>query len=382
MKVDTFIKDTFLKLTSMTCPYGLEDYVMEDVMENIAPDIKLEMDKHGNYFCKIGESKTVFTSHIDTVSRNNELVKHVFDGDIIRTDGNTILGADDKAGMTIMLWMMLHDIPGLYYFFIGEEVGCIGSGLVSKHDSLEKDYERMISFDRRGTNSIITFQSYSRSCSNEFADELCAEFNKNGLSYKKDDSGTHTDSAEFMDSIPECTNISVGYYKEHTNSEHQDIKHLIDLAKACILTKWEDLPTKRDPLVTDYKSYGSSYSGSSYGGCGTGWSNRWEDDDYDSMWRGFDDEYAKLKKNENKGTVYYDECGELVEIGNSTDYYMQKWDNENGVKFDWIIRKYADRKITADELETLKYCYFNMDDMIDEFFYNDLLSRLDGEDAE
>jgi hypothetical protein len=24
---------------------------------------------------------------------------------------------------------MKHNIPGLYYFFIGEEVGCIGSGL-------------------------------------------------------------------------------------------------------------------------------------------------------------------------------------------------------------------------------------------------------------
>ena len=39
----------------------------------------------------------------------------------------TILGADDKAGMVILLYMIEKKIPGLYYFFIGEEVGCIGS---------------------------------------------------------------------------------------------------------------------------------------------------------------------------------------------------------------------------------------------------------------
>jgi hypothetical protein len=38
--------------------------------------------------------------------------------------------------------------------------------------------------------------------------------------------------AEFTGIISECTNISVGYYKEHTHAEHQDIEHLIRLGKS------------------------------------------------------------------------------------------------------------------------------------------------------
>jgi hypothetical protein len=39
---------------------------------------------------------------------------------------------------------MKHNIPGLYYFFIGEEVGCIGSGLAANYGDF-KDYDRIIS---------------------------------------------------------------------------------------------------------------------------------------------------------------------------------------------------------------------------------------------
>jgi hypothetical protein len=67
-----------------------------------------------------------------------------------------------------------------------------------------------------------------------FGDALCDELNKSGMSYIKDDGGVYTDSAEFVDYIPECTNISVGYYSEHTVNEKQDINHLIDLCVACV----------------------------------------------------------------------------------------------------------------------------------------------------
>jgi hypothetical protein len=62
---------------------------------------------------------------------------------MISTDGTTTLGADDKAGVSVLIWMMKHNIPGLYYFFIGEE-GCIGSGLAANYGDF-KDYDRIIS---------------------------------------------------------------------------------------------------------------------------------------------------------------------------------------------------------------------------------------------
>ena len=62
-----------------------------------------------------------------------------------------------------------------------------------------------------------------------------------------DNTGILTDSAQFVNLIPECTNISVGYYREHGNDEHQDIDHLYKLCKACISIDWETLPIVRDP---------------------------------------------------------------------------------------------------------------------------------------
>lgn len=246
MKVKKFVTETFIKLTSKTCPFGFEDKFMKDIVYDILPN-GFKRDEVGNYFYNIGESKTVFASHIDTVSSVYRNVNHVINGKIISTDGTSTLGADDKAGMVIMLWMIKNKIPGLYYFFIGEESGCIGSKFASENVELFSKYDRIISFDRRGTNSVITSQYSMECCSSEFSDDLCKELNKFGMSYVKDNTGIYTDSAEFMGIIPECTNISVGYYNEHSNFEYQDIDHLINLAKACVLVDWENLSTKRDP---------------------------------------------------------------------------------------------------------------------------------------
>jgi hypothetical protein len=60
-----------------------------------------------------------------------------------------------------------------------------------------------------------------------------------------DPTGVFTDSASFMETIPECTNVSVGYFEEHTKNEHQNMTFLQKLADACLNVKWESLPTVR-----------------------------------------------------------------------------------------------------------------------------------------
>jgi hypothetical protein len=365
MTVKNFVFEIFLRLTSKTCPYGFEDELVKDVMFNILPD-DIKKDQHGNYYYKIGNSRTIFTSHIDTVSKKYISVNHILDGNIIRTDGKTTLGADDKAGMTVMLWMIRNRVPGLYYFFIGEEVGCIGSGLASKYGNFKGNYDRVVSFDRRGTDSIITFQSSGRSCSESFANDLCEELNKFGMSYKKDDSGVYTDSAEFMDIIPECTNISVGYYKEHTVNEYQDIDHLAKLAKACVNVDWENLTTKRDPLFTEYKSYRNYWRdtmGLSY-----------FDDDYDynslNKYNGKKQKRKRIRRNKSKdhqsGRVFYDNSGDLIEISNS----------KSNTKYTWIIHKYASAGLTSNDLQIVKENYLDMDIKGDIFFYEYLKEKI------
>lgn len=263
------IKEKFLQLTSRTYPHGTE----QDVFPFLCDGLKV--DEFGNLFIKIGESDVMFTSHLDTATSALTEVNHVFDGKIIKTDGKSILGADDKAGVAIMLNMIEHNIPGLYYFFLGEEVGCVGSKKVAAKQKEEKieGINKVISFDRRKTTSVITYQSGQRCASDTFGQALAGALNKadDSFEYIIDPTGILTDSVQFIKIYSECTNISVGYENEHTFSELQDIEHLTKLAEACLKVDWNGLPVERDFTKTEYKSYGSSY-GSAYG-----WDD-WDDD--------------------------------------------------------------------------------------------------------
>ena len=67
-----------------------------------------------------------------------------------------------------------------------------------------------------------------------------------------------TDSYQFIDLIPECTNISVGYFNEHTVSEVQDIEFLKLLCLTSSKINWDDLPTKRK--ILDYDMLDREYN--------------------------------------------------------------------------------------------------------------------------
>jgi hypothetical protein len=237
---------TFKSLCYQTYPFGTESQILKFI------DLPLQQDDFGNYFIKIGKSNTMFTSHFDSACKSQDKVKILTfqkeDYNFFCSDGSTILSADDKAGVTIMLYMIAHNIPGLYYFFIGEEVGGIGSGLLSKnYDKYDylKDIKKCISFDRRNYHSIITHQSLTRTCSDDFAESLCQELIKQGLHYELDNTGAFTDSANFINVINECTNVSVGYFKEHTTDEYVNITFLEQLCKACVNIDWKNLTISR-----------------------------------------------------------------------------------------------------------------------------------------
>ncbi len=392
IKVEDFVVDTFLRLTSKTCPYGFEDNFVNDIMSFIFPD-GIQKDKWGNYFLQIGKSRTIFASHLDTVSKDYIPVVHKFDGNFIKTDGGTTLGADDKAGVTVMLWMIENKIPGTYYFFIGEEVGCIGSGNAAMYGEFKGNYDRIISFDRRGTDSVITYQSSSRCCSDDFANELCKQLNKSFMSYKKDTGGVYTDSAEFTHLIPECTNISVGYYKEHTTNEHQDIQHLINLADACLKVDWENLPTKRDASVKEWNDYyyptSRNWSRKDYG-----YHDDWDNSDYGQYPKGYGDSMSDLhsnrgkkKRKRNRIKKYYDGGGQLMELTDVNETYdyneeinsdvlsIQKVVNSD-TKYDWIICKFTEQNLEYWELQIIKEQYLDMNSDYDKFFYEYLLDKI------
>lgn len=242
------LKELFLKLTEYTIPFG-----DESKLEKYLPT-GYKKDSVGNYYYEVGNSQTLFTSHLDTYSKDYEKVNHVIDEKDpykIKTDETTILGGDNKLGCSILIGMIQKGIPGTYYFFLGEEPilsgGCYGSKeALESNPEFFKKFKRTIAFDRRMYGSIVVRQMGRMCCSMDFAKKIAEEFNIRGIKWDQEGGyGYYTDTAVFMDVIPECTNISAGGFDEHYKTEWVDLNYTWEVFKAAIDMNWESLPTVR-----------------------------------------------------------------------------------------------------------------------------------------
>ncbi len=267
----------------------------------------IRSDAFGNRILKLGESSTLFSAHTDTVHYKGGKQKIIVDeiGGYIYKDDKDPLGADDATGIFIMLQLIAAKIPGLYVFHRQEEIGGLGSAWIADNTpQLFDGIDRAIAFDRKADHSVITYQSGGRCCSDRFAQALAAAI---GGEYAPDDTGMFTDTANYTSMIAECTNVSVGYYAEHTKNETQDLKTLDFLIPALLAINWESLPTDRDPSIMDPDSMA--------------WGSSWQDSGIikeDLIAYGFEDydqaldlchdnpDQAALLLNEAYGTIYGD----------------------------------------------------------------------------
>lgn len=242
-------KNTFLKLTEFTIPFG-----EEKTLEKYLPR-GFKKDSVGNYFYQIGNSETLFTTHLDTYSKKYEKVNHLEDDDdeyVIFTDGKTILGGDNKLGCCILIGMIENRIPGTYYFFLGEEP-ILSGGLWGSTRALEnkpdffKNFKRCVAFDRRGYGSIVMRQKGRMSSSDRFIRTIADKLKELGEIEFDESSkyGYYTDTATFMDVIPECTNISAGGFGEHTLNEWVDLNYTYNVYQTALKIKWDELPVER-----------------------------------------------------------------------------------------------------------------------------------------
>ncbi len=231
---------------------GEKQYVREHVQPFKPRVIATDTNEVMAFFVYVGNSNIMFTSHVDTVHMN---VAHIWqdvvlNGNLYCKEDNQPLGADDAAGNWLMFSMIQHRIPGVYAFFRGEERGGIGSSYCAKHrKDLFEGIKCAIAFDRKGTQSIITHQGRGRGCSDEFGMSL-ADVLKMG--HKLDPTGIYTDTAEFFDIVPNCTNISVGYENEHTKKETLNKSYIEVLRDSLLVANWSQLdhtPPIPDPIV-------------------------------------------------------------------------------------------------------------------------------------
>lgn len=213
-----------------------------------------KMDKHGNWRLQIGEKPSIlWSSHTDSVHCSEGYQKVDFDGKFITLPANSkssCLGADCAAGVWIMTEMIKVKVPGLYVFHFAEEIGCVGShAIVEKEPDLLKGIQAAIAFDRRGTAEVITHQGV-RTASDTFAKSVAAQLPSR---YAPSDKGMLTDTKHYRGLVPECTNLSVGYYNEHRPHEALDTHHLFELRNHMVKFDQSKVAIERNPLAPDKK---------------------------------------------------------------------------------------------------------------------------------
>lgn len=148
--------DLFLKLVQIDSPSGYEGEIgayLRHVLMDMGGDV--QMDERGNVVAHFPGTRAgdavMLNAHMDTVGTDKGIKPVIRDG-VIYSDGTTILGADDKSGVAVILEVVqtLLEHPEIQYppldvvFTVGEEQGLIGAraldvGLVRARKGLVLD---------------------------------------------------------------------------------------------------------------------------------------------------------------------------------------------------------------------------------------------------
>lgn len=233
-------------------------FIKRHIKNNI-PTAVVTQDAHGNLFVTKGEAESYpcLCAHMDQV-------QHLHPTDFVCIEDQGVifgyspkqhkqcgLGADDKNGIFIALQCLEHYDVLKCAFFVGEEIGCVGSHAADIE--FFADCRFCAQIDRRGNSDMVTSISFDSICSEEFAKAADCETYGYAVS-----TGLMTDVEALRCNgvTVSCINMSCGYYEPHTDHEFtvvEDVKkchvfvcHLIEHCTSVY-------PHKED----DYEYYGS-----------------------------------------------------------------------------------------------------------------------------
>lgn len=310
------------------------------VKEFLSP-LGVKLDEFGNAILKIGDLPIIWSCHTDTVHRVGGLQKIVRDEKynlkLSSKSTSGCLGADDTAGVWLMSQMIKAKRPGIYIFHRGEECGGKGSDwLTEKTPEVAKDVKAVIALDRKGTGSVITFQSGGRCCSEEFSESMGKILHEayEGLDFKSDRGGSFTDSANYTDIVGECTNLSVGYYDQHTSRETLNLPHLVSMREALIKADFSKLVFHRQPGEVEHK-YGNN----------TGW--HYDADNYGQYENGT---YYDRSRYSNSAKIYNQAEGFYEKEFRGGYWEGMRWVTCNKIAWEaWCVKKQEERKLKTKE---------------------------------
>ena len=265
----------------------MRKYIRKWIYANVE-DVVMTTDSTGNLLVTKGvaEDYPCIVAHMDQVQDKHEgdFHSYIMDGKIFGFSSSAMkmrgLGADDKNGIWVAL-KCLEKYPVMKCaFFVGEEIGCVGSEKVDM--AFFDDCRWVVQCDRKGASDLITVAGGTPLCSDEFLSAIGME--KFGY---KEEHGLMTDVMTLKDRglKVSCINMSCGYYRPHTDEEYTIIE---DLENCRAFVEWI-VENVRDIYPHEYEGGYGGYG--IYGGCGD-----WYDDYYDKKWKDYyleDDQFAE-----------------------------------------------------------------------------------------
>ncbi|MCF0248048.1 MAG: hypothetical protein HUJ86_05505 [Synergistes sp.] len=269
--------------------------------------VQIDVDSHGNVFATKGtaESYPCVVCHMDEVcpekGRQFEVLER--DGKLFGFNWGDMerrgLGGDDKNG----IWVALNCLQKLDVvkcaFFVGEEVGCVGSS--SCDLSFFSDVNFIVEPDRRNGHDLITAGGCDW-CTPEFLAAIEPYVSAHGY---KQTNGLTTDVDELTSRNVGvcCLNISCGYYNPHTDHDYtifSELENALGLTLDLCQNIGERFPNEYTPR---------SYS----------WNYGWSYPTYSRMTAG---EYEKL-------------YAELYKESMRDDFDIDKWVKKYAGKYDY-----------------------------------------------
>lgn len=292
----------------------LKRFIKKWVANNIE-GVTCTWDNAGNVYFVKGESDTypVVVAHLDQVQKHHSKdFKAVVTEDIVFGYSPSEkeyqgLGADDKNGLWIALKCLETFDVIKVAFFVGEEIGCVGSSRCNM--DFFADARFVVEPDRRGGSDLITSISGYDIASKEFLGAI--DYASFGY---EETSGLMTDVLELTERGVgvACINMSCGYYNPHSDEEFTVISDLLNAL---------DLVEHIITVCTDVYAHKATYS---YSGYNRKWSEyygcNYDMDDY-MDWEGYERKekdgmvYWQPKREEPKKTIE----PKLVKLGDFAD---------------------------------------------------------------
>lgn len=246
------------------------------------------------------EGYPMFVAHTDTVckSTDEDVELIMFEAEtespcmdsvstaVLQRKDEAILGADDRAGVFIILNEWINKGNKINFILTSdEEIGAIGASELEESTVFTEKctshrVSAFIEFDRKGYSDIIEY------CSSDLTNEIMRI-----LPTYKSAMGVFTD-LDKIGSVVSGVNLSVGYFNAHSKSEFLDLGHLEYLVGK-ISDIEEGLKDKVFDKYVPYSKYYDWYSSYSKDYQYNWWDYPVEDDDGNII---FNDTQRKSKK--------------------------------------------------------------------------------------